>query len=298
VGLLVGWIVREVAFEAGRYDWSSLSPSPWPLLGAAGLLLAAYLFRASLWTALVRAMDQRLRTTDGWRVFMGAQLGRYLPGKLWQIAGASVLAERYGVSRTSAATAAMVVVLVHHLVGGALALLVLRSVAESLWLAGGAVVAVAVAGLAVLASPLFPRSVRWLARVSGRASLGELTPPRPRVLLAVTPGFLLVWFAFALALWLVSVGLFPGLPPLGAADAVGAMAASAVIGFAVLIAPSGLGVREAVMVTLLEPSLGVVPAGIVAVAMRVVMTAVELSLSLWGAWPYLRDRPAPEPSSP
>jgi hypothetical protein len=298
VALLVVWIAREVAREAGRYDWSTLSPSPGPLVGGAGLLLFAYLFRAGLWTVLVRAMGQRIGLVDGWRVYLGAQLGRYLPGKVWQLAGVSLLADRCGVSGTAAATAAMVTVLVHHLVGGALALLVLRRVAENLWLAGGVAVAAAVAGLAFLASPLLPRGLSWLGRVTGRSALAELSPPPPRVLLAVTPGFVLVWASFALVLWLVAAGLFPALPPLGAADAVGAMAASAVIGFAALFAPSGIGVREAVMIVLLEPRLGVVPAGIVAVAMRIGMTAIELSLALWGALPALRRRAArDEPAS-
>jgi uncharacterized membrane protein YbhN (UPF0104 family) len=58
----------------------------------------------------------------------------------------------------------------------------------------------------------------------------------------------------------------------------------------VLVAPSGLGVREAIMVALLEPSIGFVAAGIVAISMRIVMTATELVLMIWGAWPWLRSR--------
>ena len=75
--------------------------------------------------------------------------------------------------------------------------------------------------------------------------------------------------------------------PVPLLNAISTMAASAVIGFAVLIAPSGLGVREALIVTLLAPSLGVGGAGLVAIACRIVMIVVELSLSLWGIAPWL-----------
>ncbi|MEQ9073425.1 MAG: lysylphosphatidylglycerol synthase domain-containing protein [Sandaracinaceae bacterium] len=289
---LLGWIAWQLWRDASSMDWAALRPSPLPLAGAALVLLGAYLFRASLWNHVLRSMGEEVRTRDGWRVFLGAQLGRYLPGKVWQIAGASLMAERYGVSGAAAGTATLVAVMIHHLVGGAFALFALEGLADDLAWTGGAVALAGVIGLAFLASPLFAGSLRWLASATGRASLAKVEPPAPRALLVVTPGYALVWLAFAGALLLVAHGLFPGLPWIRPHLALGAMAAAAVAGFAVLIAPSGLGVREAVLVTLLGPSIGVVPATMTALALRIWMTVVELSLSLWGAWPHLRARRA------
>jgi hypothetical protein len=282
------WIVRAVASEATRTDWAALDPEPLPLLAAALLLVPTYLFRASLWNALLRSTGESIACVDGWRLFMGAQLGRYLPGKLWQIAGAGLLARSYGVSAGAAAIATLVGVLIHHLVGGVLALLALRRVAEDFSALGVVVVIAAAAGLVAVTSPLLPRSLAWLARVTGRPELAATPPPPARTVLLVTPGYAAVWLVFAGVLCLVARGLFPSAPPLPFVDAVGVMSAAAVAGFVVLIAPSGLGVREAVIVALLGPTLGALVAGVVAVALRVVMTAVELSLSLWGAWPWLR----------
>ena len=169
-------------------------------------------------------------------------------------------------------------------------MLVLWRVADDLWLAAGLVLAAVVTGLALVASPLLPWSLKRLGRMTGQPGLGEFEPPPPRLLLAVVPGYFAVWLAFAGALMLVTHGLFPSVPWLSPADAIGAMAAAVVIGFAVLVAPSGLGVREAMLMTLLEPAVGVVVAGVVAIGLRIVMTGTELSLSLWGAWPYLRRR--------
>ena len=286
----LAWVAWGIWREAGRTDWSTLHPDPGPLAAAASILAAAYLFRASLFNHVVRSMGEPIRWIDGWRIFLGAQLGRYLPGKVWQIAGASAMAARYGVSGAAAGTATLVAVLVHHVVGGALSLFALGELSPGGAWTGAAVAGAAVLGLAAIASPLFGRSLRWLATKTGREGLSKVEPPSLRALLWVTPGYAIVWLAFALALALVARGLFPSVAWLSPATAIGAMAASALAGFLVLVAPSGLGVREAVLVALLGPALGVVPASLVAFGLRLLMTLIELSLSLWGAWPHLRAR--------
>jgi uncharacterized membrane protein YbhN (UPF0104 family) len=57
------------------------------------------------------------------------------------------------------------------------------------------------------------------------------------------------------------------------------MAAASVAGLAVLIVPSGLGVREAVFVAAFSGSHTLAEGGVVALVLRVLMSVIELVLS-------------------
>jgi hypothetical protein len=193
-----------------------------------------------------------------------------------------------------AGLASLLSVLLHHVVGAVLALSVIGHVTERVWLGGAAALVVGIGGIAFVMSPAMGWSLRVLARLTKRQSLATLRPPAPARLLGLTLGFGVVWTAFGATLILVATGLFPDRPLLAPLDAIGIIAAAAVVGFAVLVAPSGLGVREAVMVALLKDTTGFMEASIIAIGMRVVMTVTELALMLWGAWPWLRNRPGNE----
>jgi glycosyltransferase 2 family protein len=287
--ILVGWIVREMLAQAEQYDWTEVDVQVAPLAGASALLFVTYLFRSHLWTLVLRDVGAPLGTVQGMRVFMGSQLGRYLPGKLWQIAGSSMLARQHGVSASAAAFASILSMLLQNISGGVLALLALDRVTDA-HTAAFIAIGVGLSGIVFLASP----ALVWTLRLANRLLRREDTPafrrPTARLLLILVPSYLLVWLAFGTSLVLTTTGLFPTLPYLAGAEAVGIFAASAVIGFAVLVAPSGLGVREAVMISLLQPITGLVPAGLIAIAHRIIMTTTELVLMLWGAWPWLTTR--------
>lgn len=288
VTALIGWISWEIAREASTYDWSSLEPQLLPLLSIPPLLLVLYVFRASLWTKLVQAMGADIDQKTGNRIFLAIQLGRYIPGKLWQIVGAGALAKHYGVSPRICTVAALIIALLHEAVGAAIGMLVVSEVLpEASW---GVAIAGAcfVLGLAFIASPLLPKSLALLGRILKRPQLGTMQPPPPRLLVLIALGQSVIWCGFGFMLWLTSVGLFPDLPAPDPILILGSMAASAVIGFAVLFAPSGIGVREAVLIALLRPSIGLVPAGFVALASRIFMTVTELGLCVWGIFPHLR----------
>ena len=64
--------------------------------------------RASMWGRIVQDLGgPRLPVWTTVRVFMVANLGRYVPGKVWQIAGLAYLAKREGVQASVATGAAI-----------------------------------------------------------------------------------------------------------------------------------------------------------------------------------------------
>ncbi len=81
---------------------------------------------------------------------------------------------------------------------------------------------------------------------------------------------------------------FIGVPLSDAPHMVASFALAGIAGIAVLVAPSGLGVREGVLVLMLGPVLGDGPAAALAVAARLWMTIAEVAGALF-ALPYVRS---------
>ena len=80
-----------------------------PLLGASSLLLMiGYAISAANWAYIVNDLGgPQIPKTDAIRLFMMANLGRYIPGKIWQITGLAALAKDRGVAPGTAVGAAV-----------------------------------------------------------------------------------------------------------------------------------------------------------------------------------------------
>ncbi len=90
------------------FELSSFTVSWWLMALSSLLLLGAYLFSAGLWGLMVREIGgHEVGFLASLRVFFTANLGRYLPGKLWQIAGLAYLARGEGVPAGTATGAAV-----------------------------------------------------------------------------------------------------------------------------------------------------------------------------------------------
>jgi hypothetical protein len=204
---------------------------------------------------------------------MVANLGRYVPGKLWQIAGLALLARARGVPAPIATAAAVVGQAVA--VAGAM-LVGLRALGGvdpdiSRW----APAAVA-ATIGVMTVVMVPKIFRPILRLWLRWMPGETPEEVP---IGALKGFrwialyTLNWGGYALAFWMLVRGLsLPG----SLLDVGPAFAAAYVLGYVVLVAPAGLGVREASLVAFLAPIMGLSGAALAAVAARVWTTAVEV----------------------
>lgn len=287
---LFAWVIRSIVRDAAELDWSNLVRSPLSLVGAIGLWSLAFGFRAWLWGEMMRRIGYSIGHFEGARVFFASHLGRFLPGKVWSVAGAGLFGKRYGLPARQSAVAMMVFLIIYYMVGSLFTLLVVWQLsATHVWVSVG----IAVAGLGLLvflATPLFPGLLRWLGARFGRDMSG-LQLPSAGMLVVITVGLAAVWVTAGSAYVLLSRAVVP--PEAGQIGFIagwGIYASALVAGFAALFAPAGLGVREAVMLALLEPSVGAAFGGVVTLAARVVITSLELTFSLWGAWPALVER--------
>jgi uncharacterized membrane protein YbhN (UPF0104 family) len=274
--VLVTWFVFErlgPGFdELRRVDAALWRPDVVTFVVSCVLLLLAYFMSAALWGRMVMDLGgPRLPVADAIRLFMVANLGRYLPGKVWQIAGLAMLARRHGVAARTATGAAAL--------GQGMALAAAALVGTGALLGGppelrrwGVPLA---AGLvfAVLVG-LVPPVFRRLASLWFRVARQEL----PETLGAVHAVrwfafFVLNWGLYAFSFWVLaaSFGHRSGMVPVASA-----FAAAYVLGYLALFAPAGVGVREGALIAFLTPHLGAPASGVLAVVARVWTTGVEL----------------------
>ncbi len=282
--VVVTWLIlRGAGFslaEAGDLDMSIVDPDLAFLATSVAVLLAAFVLQAWLWSRILAAFGEPgVPLHVAASLVMVANLGRYIPGKIFQLAGLAVLARRAGLSAVRAGAAAVAAQIVNLLAAAVLGAWVAY---ESPALPSGAALA---AGLTVLlglsgflcfggAGAL----LGWALRRSGQE--GDLPAPGAPAFLAWLAGYLLSWLVYGLAFYCLSLGLGLGVPLPAAATA---FAGAYLVGYILLFAPAGIGVRESVLAALLAPWAGPGGSLVLAALQRVWITAVELAGAALGA---------------
>ncbi len=231
-----------------------------------------------LWRTLLAGLGAPVPQRDAGAVFFVGQLGKYVPGSVWTFAAQAQLGRRHGVPARSSVTASALFLLLHTFSG---------LVLGGLLVAGGVVTTdldrvwwllLAVGGALALAPPV----LRFLGR---RLSGAEVAAPGLLRSLALMTA---VWACYGASLWI----LVPG-ADLPAAVAAFALAHAA--GVLLVFAPAGLGAREAVLIALLAPAVGVPTAAAAALLARVAHSIGDFALAAC-AWAWsTRSRGAREP---
>ena len=283
VFLVAALLTVGLAITSGWESWITLRDEArafawrlhWGWLGLALCAgLAALLVTARLWVALLRPLGGSLRTGEAMAAWMGSNLGRYLPGKIWQLTGIAAYLRARGDSGAAALGASLALQAVVLASGAAVGLATLGALA----LGGAEPWALGLAGLVVLAA-LHPAVLGLLVRIGARA-LGEAAPAGSlggRDLARAGLVALAMWGLYGVGFWALVRGLTP-VPGPGLVTSTGVFAAAYVVGYLVLIAPGGLFVREGAVAALLGSVAGL-PLGAaagIAVAARLWTTAAEL----------------------
>jgi hypothetical protein len=258
--------------ELRGVDRSLWIPGPALFTAASALLLVAYFVSAAIWGRIVRELGgPTLSAGDSVRIFMIANLGRYLPGKIWQIAGLAALAKGKGVPPATSAGAAVIGQGIAVVASAAIGLGALLSAPDPYPRFGLIGAAIVLAGAALLAVPTFFRRIVgvWfrLTRSTARPDVDGVHALRWLAL--YTANWAL--YAFAFLVLARSLGLGGGAIPVASA-----FAAAYLLGYAMVFAPAGLGPREGFLIIFLTPHLGVAHSGVLAIVARVWTTLVEV----------------------
>lgn len=265
------------------------------LVASVVVVFLTYAIQIESWRAMLRGWNQHFPYLGAARAWCLALLGRYLPGKVWSVAGLVVLAERAGVRRGPAAISAFAMQAVVLGTGVVIVGLATPHAASPILL--GAAVAGALILIAILA---WRPSATWLGRVAD--STAPLPPLPLSAVVASSTLMLVSWATFGVAFWMLVRGLLS--TPLTPAAAIGMFALGYVMGIVAVVAPGGIGVRDLALVGFLTPFLGSGGALAISLASRVQITLTEVGAA--GAGLLLgrqrkeltSDRSAPPPTAP
>ncbi|MEV5407977.1 lysylphosphatidylglycerol synthase transmembrane domain-containing protein [Thermopolyspora sp. NPDC052614] len=257
---------RAVADGLGRLSWGLLAGSLVAVLGALGAGMM-------MWRALLADLGSPLRAVDAAKVFFVGQLGKYIPGSLWPVLAQMEMGRDLGVPRPRSAAAFFLTYPVYLATG------VLVAAATLPVFAGGSVARYAwlLALLPLLVAGLHPKVVNGVLglglRLIRRPPLER--PLSRRGVLASAGWALAGWVAYGVHLALLAWGL-GATGAEAAALSTGAFALAWCLGFIVVLAPAGAGVREVAMIAALAPVLDQGPAIAAALCSRLLVSAGDL----------------------
>lgn len=266
-----------VAYAVAR-DWSGVREtleriSPFELLLAELLALSGLGASVLVWRRALRELGSSVRIREASKIYCVGQLGKYLPGSVWAFFVQMELAHRVGVPRSRSMAASIVALSVNLVTGLAVGLLVVPSVAHNEAWRYAAVAVLFLFFAAALSPPVLTRLVDLFMRILRRPALDR--PVTWAGMLGASAWSLASWLAYGLSLWTLAVAAgAPALKSLPLCLAGFALAMTA--GFIVIVAPSGIGVREAVLVAVLAPVLDTSAALAVALVLRLLFTVADL----------------------
>jgi len=279
---LVAWFVwRSVARDAGAFRAlsSSIHLRPGWILASAVSVWAGYAVLIGAWRTIVAGWDRPLGFPVAARIWCLSNLGRYLPGKVWSVAGLAVLAQRKGISGWAAGGSAIVMQTVSLATGALVAAGVLADAAFASTRIAVGVLAIGLAAGIVTLLASSSRAFRSVARLAGR-DFPAVTLPRAAVVRG-TLATLAAWVIYGLAFYLLARGTVPaGATVPSLARSITTFSAGYIVGLVAVLVPGGLGVREGVLVALLTPTTGGPVAVVLAVAARLLFTMTELTAAL------------------
>lgn len=266
-----------------NHDWSvvrhSIDHLHWPtLLAGGGAFLIYFLCRAIGWHLILRALHTELSIKKAAPIWLIAELGRYIPGNIWSFLGRTRLARHEGIDLTTTTVSLaieMILLIVSSLV---YAVLFFALPSPAVPLAVRVIGAVTTVGLLIAFFFVSPtKLMRLFGRLTRRQQLAELPISRDRLALALVP-LVVGWGAYGLGSYLVVRALDISIVAT-ATWTVSGFVVAWLIGYAAVVTPMGLGIREAIIIAILGPVTSWGGAGLTAVATRLWLTVCEVAIT-------------------
>lgn len=260
--------------------------SPRSVLGLLGTVLLYSLvvpLGALAWQRILAGLGHRAAYAALLSIMLTTQAGKYLPGNVGQHIGRFALSLSLGIPATLLVVSLgyelallLFADLLTALVSGALSgpglALLLDERGSAMAIAG--VLAVAGFGAIALSVRLLPVLVRRFASRSA-AAMDRLPPLALRTIAEVVGIFAFSMLCVGAGFSVLAHGLLAG-APVDFALLTAAFAIAWAVGFVTPGAPAGIGVREALLLIMLSPSLGTGDASLLIVALRIATTLGDM----------------------
>jgi uncharacterized membrane protein YbhN (UPF0104 family) len=291
---LVRWLLLAITFGFIAWglsrQWTEVEQSvrsldirwPW-VLAASGLVLATYAMLIQSWRMLLAGWGGHLPYGKAAQIWTVANLGRYLPGKVWSITALGVLSSRAGVSGVAAAGASVLGTLLNIGAGFGVSVIfggpLLDAVSPGLQRVSLVTAVIFVFGVLMLPFLLplvLDRFARWRGLPLAEQHL------RNRDVWSAALLNSLAWVGYGVAFACFARGVLPLTPNITVYIAV--YAASYLVGFLALFAPGGIGFRELALSALLVAggAAGQGDAAVLGATSRIWLTVLEVLPGLIG----------------
>jgi hypothetical protein len=246
--LFMGWLVYTQWSQIRQLE---LHPDSFTMSLAVAVLVAIFFADAYGWHLILRAMGYEHQASQNVRIWMLSSLTRYLPGGVWGYVSRAAMCSEQGIPLAASGLGLYLETLM--LMGTSLAvgfpallsatgITLNPATAVTIWMAMGLLV--------------HPKILSMLRRLPGRPGQLFAAEQLP------SGGRMLRLYFYYLAFWVIFGATFVGfvlalypLPTQAWITVGSSFSLSFLIGFVVLFAPSGIGVRESALYVLLLPFL-------------------------------------------
>jgi uncharacterized membrane protein YbhN (UPF0104 family) len=265
------------------YNWQINNPLL--LVLSLGCALISLMNFALAWRSVVRGFGVSLSIPAAFKISYLSNLGRYVPGKIWQLFGIIYVARQYGLSPEKA-TASFIISQLFMTVSAFLILAISAQlepaiIVDQIAVMGEGTSLLFTSGMIVISLfvVIWPNKIlivfNWLLRRFSRPELTFAMDKKVAPLMFL--GYCFAWIFYGLAFWIFIKSIVLE-TDMGLVSSLGIFAGSYQIGYLAIFAPGGLGPREWVMGQMLMPFLpGVAP--MIAILSRIWMTVVEILAS-------------------
>ena len=276
------WAFLGVAFALAVYavvsNWDQLVEAATQLAPStimwASVASIAYVFLTLMsWKTVLSDLGSDLDIGPATAVFGLSQVGKYMPGGVWNIVAAAELGADHDIPRRRSVAAMAVTVLISIVTGSALGAMAF-ALAPAGALSGWSYVAwAAPVFMVLLFPPILNRCIDLAFRLLNRPALEQRLSGRGTV--AAVLWAVLAWVVVGIQVWVVALDLGMSLDLRTLSLAIGGYALAWVIGFLIFFVPAGAGAREAVLIAILAGTLPSAAILLLVIVSRVLLTVVD-----------------------
>lgn len=281
IGFCVYYLIRNLR---GLEDISA-QLKPELLIAAVGVTFISMGFGVLGWNCALRTVSVNISIRETAHIHLYANLAKYMPGYAWQLVGKAVLSRKFGIDAKQVGLAMTLELVQMFAAGLGLSALLLPETALLTWTgwpwitAWMPVLRFAAGVLMVIFPPL-------LANLLSRFSSKQQAKVSPVWMTVLFWNMVASWIVFGFSFWLIGCAVSP-LTLTQSPLFILVLVLSFLIGFLVIFVPGSIGVRESVMVFLLNPYIPSALAVSAALLSRLVLIISEL-LTTGAFWLYER----------
>lgn len=287
---IVRWVFLAIALIGLLWviirNWDSLVDAlavlpAWIAVGSVVLAVVYVFFTLWSWRVILADLGSDLDWDASVQLFGVSQIGKYIPGGVWNIVAAAQIGRDYKIPARRSATAMTLAVLISLLSGTGIGVITVLGTSVTLQVPTWLIVALLVVLIALLTPPVLNRLIAFGFKLLKRpAPEHQMTA---KGLVTATLLAIIAWCVAGVQIWLLAIGFGMQLSVTGLLLSVGAYALAWVVGFLVVFVPAGTGVRESVLGLFFAGILS--SGGVLAVVLvsRIAMTIADLLFAGVGA---------------